>query len=266
MHHDEADRPSIDISRRRRVSNPTTHHITTRNVYIHTLQSSASIQPGVHHKGIFLELELSRGHGYQSRLPRRLYFPEWTFGVLNVSRANCTNEWREPTYGTAFSNERKRRNEALGFSVFISVYYHSRISLVFSIMHKQILLRENQKMNLGPLEESLHLTLCLTLSHSSHEPTYVPEHSFEKGEIHQHRINKIGMGICLHAMLYDIMPSHEAASVGTSAALSRERVSHQRKRVSGQFPSLRYVLHMYVRVHNILCLHIRHGIPEHLKR
>jgi hypothetical protein len=49
-------------------------------------------------------------------------------------------------------------------------------------------------MNLGPLEESLHLTLCLTLSHSSHEPTYVPEHSFEKGETHQHRINKIGIG------------------------------------------------------------------------
>jgi hypothetical protein len=113
--------------------NSTTHHITTRNVYIHTLQSSASMQPGVHHKGIFLELELSRGHGYQSRLTTKafIYSRKWTFGVLNVSRANCTNEWREPTYGTAFSNERKRRNEALGFSVFISVYY-SRISLVFS--------------------------------------------------------------------------------------------------------------------------------------
>ena len=37
---------------------------------------------------------------------------------------------------------------------------------------------------------------------------------------------------------------------GTSAAcLSRERVSYQKKRVSGQFLSLRYVPHMYVRVH-----------------
>jgi hypothetical protein len=53
--------------------NSTTHHITTRNVYIHTLQSSASMQPGVHHKGIFLELELSRGHGYQSRLTTKAF-------------------------------------------------------------------------------------------------------------------------------------------------------------------------------------------------
>ena len=173
MHHDEADRPSIDISRRRRVSNPTTHHITTRNVYIHTLQSSASIQPGVHHKGISLELELSRGHGYQSWLPRRLYFPGWTFGVLNVSRANCTKEWREPTYGTAFSNERKEEERSIGiFRFYLCLLSLSYISSFLSIMHKQILLRENQKMNLGPLEESLHLTLCFTLSHSSHKPTY----------------------------------------------------------------------------------------------
>jgi hypothetical protein len=99
-------------------------------------------------------------------------FPEWTFGVLSVSRANCTNEWREPTYGTAFSNERKEEERSIGiFRFYLCLLSLSYISSFLSIMHKQILLRENQRMNLGPLEESLHLTLCLTLSHSSHKPT-----------------------------------------------------------------------------------------------
>jgi hypothetical protein len=133
MHHDEADRPSIDISRRRRVSkldNASHHH--PQCLYPHTSVFSKHATRRSSQGNFPRTRALSRPRLSEPVNHQGVYiFPEWTFGVLNVSRANCTNEWREPTYGTAFSNERKRRNEALGFPVFISVY-HSRISLVFS--------------------------------------------------------------------------------------------------------------------------------------
>ena len=144
-HHDEADRSSIHISQWKRLDNALHHqpqcpYPRTSVFSKHTTRRLS--------QGIFLELEHSRGHGYQSRLFRRYISRKWTFGVFNVVRERLHKGIdRDQHTAPAFSRNERKEEETKhwDFPLIISLLSLSYISSFFLDHAQTNLLRVDQQ-------------------------------------------------------------------------------------------------------------------------
>jgi hypothetical protein len=134
--------------------------------YPHTFSLQQAYNPAFITREIFLlELEHSRGHGYQSRLPG-VIFPGMDFwSLLMLFASDCTKGTKETQHAALLSLERKERGgiEALGISPYISVF----VTLVYFQSSRSCTntnLYAGPAMNLGPLDRTFTFFNYVSLS------------------------------------------------------------------------------------------------------